>query len=159
MYYYRHDLALVHDRGHGQHADRCAAGILALLAPVKVAYELGGLRGVRVFSEPIDDTLHSLLDGFVEPQERLPRLVSEFDLIGHRVRIRASGQASFGLDLFPRYKWLACLDARACLACRGDVSEVLKQLGQVVRRQPLKQGSDRGRHDGGYEIGSLLPSR
>jgi SAM-dependent methyltransferase len=34
MYYYRHDLAHIHDQGHGQHADRCAPGILALLAPL-----------------------------------------------------------------------------------------------------------------------------
>jgi len=33
--YYQHDLALVHARGYGQHADRCAPGILDLLAPVK----------------------------------------------------------------------------------------------------------------------------
>jgi len=43
MYYYRHDLALVHDQGHGRHADRCAAGILELLEPVKngLILELG----------------------------------------------------------------------------------------------------------------------
>ena len=35
MEYYQHDLALVHARGFGQHADRCAPGILELLAPVK----------------------------------------------------------------------------------------------------------------------------
>jgi SAM-dependent methyltransferase len=34
MHYYQHDLALVHDRGFGQHADRCAPGILELLSPV-----------------------------------------------------------------------------------------------------------------------------
>jgi SAM-dependent methyltransferase len=34
MHYYRHDLALIHDRGQGQHANRCAPGILGLLAPV-----------------------------------------------------------------------------------------------------------------------------
>jgi len=34
MHYYRHDLALIHDRGQGQHADRCAPGILELLAPL-----------------------------------------------------------------------------------------------------------------------------
>jgi SAM-dependent methyltransferase len=41
--YYRHDLALVHARGFGQHADRCAPGILELLAPVKggLVVELG----------------------------------------------------------------------------------------------------------------------
>jgi len=41
--YYQHDLALVHARGFGQHADRCAPGILGLLAPVKggLVLELG----------------------------------------------------------------------------------------------------------------------
>jgi len=33
--YYQHDLALVHARGFGKHADRCAPGVLDLLAPVK----------------------------------------------------------------------------------------------------------------------------
>jgi SAM-dependent methyltransferase len=33
--YYQHDLALVHARGFGKHADRCAPGILDLLAPVR----------------------------------------------------------------------------------------------------------------------------
>jgi len=35
MHYYRHDLAVVHDRGYGHHADRCAPGILDLLEPVR----------------------------------------------------------------------------------------------------------------------------
>jgi SAM-dependent methyltransferase len=40
---YRHDLALVHARGFGQHADHCAPGILDLLAPVRggLVLELG----------------------------------------------------------------------------------------------------------------------
>ena len=33
--YYRRDLALVHHRGFGFHADRTAPGILALLEPVR----------------------------------------------------------------------------------------------------------------------------
>jgi len=33
--YYRDDLALVHHRGYGFHADACAPGIVALLAPVR----------------------------------------------------------------------------------------------------------------------------
>ena len=33
--YYRDDLALVHHRGFGFHADLCAPGILELLAPVR----------------------------------------------------------------------------------------------------------------------------
>jgi SAM-dependent methyltransferase len=43
MDYYQHDLALVHDRGFGFHADRCAPGILELLAPVRggLVLELG----------------------------------------------------------------------------------------------------------------------
>jgi SAM-dependent methyltransferase len=41
--YYQHDLALVHARGYGQYANRCAPGILDLLAPVKggLVLELG----------------------------------------------------------------------------------------------------------------------
>ena len=38
--YYRRDLALVHDRGFGFHADMCAPGILACLEPVRAR---GGL--------------------------------------------------------------------------------------------------------------------
>jgi SAM-dependent methyltransferase len=33
--YYQHDLALVHARGFGLHADQCAPGIVDLLAPVR----------------------------------------------------------------------------------------------------------------------------
>lgn len=33
--YYRHDLALVHERGYGFHGERCAPGVLALLEPVR----------------------------------------------------------------------------------------------------------------------------
>jgi SAM-dependent methyltransferase len=43
MSYYSRDLALVHARGFGQHADRCAPGILELLSPVRggLVLELG----------------------------------------------------------------------------------------------------------------------
>ncbi|HEY1915415.1 MAG TPA: class I SAM-dependent methyltransferase [Streptosporangiaceae bacterium] len=33
--YFRHDLAVVHERGYGLHAERCAPGVLALLEPVR----------------------------------------------------------------------------------------------------------------------------
>ena len=58
MYYYRRDLALIHDRGHGQHADRCAPGIIELLAPVRggVVLELGCGSGAL--------TRHLLAAGF-----------------------------------------------------------------------------------------------
>jgi SAM-dependent methyltransferase len=41
--YYEHDLALVHARGYGRHADNCAPGILELLSPVRggLVLELG----------------------------------------------------------------------------------------------------------------------
>jgi len=43
MHYYRHDLALVHDRGFAFHADRCAPGIVSLLSAVRdgVVVEVG----------------------------------------------------------------------------------------------------------------------
>lgn len=43
MHYYQPDLALIHDRGYGFHADRCAPGIGDLLAPVRdgLVLELG----------------------------------------------------------------------------------------------------------------------
>ncbi len=58
MYYYRHDLAFIHDRGHGQHADSCAPGILELLSPVGggLVLELGCGSGAL--------TRHLLAAGF-----------------------------------------------------------------------------------------------
>ena len=43
MDYFQHDLAVVHARGFGKHADRCAPGILDLLTPVRdgLVLELG----------------------------------------------------------------------------------------------------------------------
>src|SRR5215472_9587601 len=35
MDYYQHDLALIHDQGYGQYADRCAPDILESLSPVR----------------------------------------------------------------------------------------------------------------------------
>ena len=40
MPYYQRDLAFIHDRGYGLHGDRCAPGILDLLAPVRGALVL-----------------------------------------------------------------------------------------------------------------------
>jgi hypothetical protein len=41
--YFERDLAFIHDRGYGLHGDRCAPGILDLLAPVRggLVLELG----------------------------------------------------------------------------------------------------------------------
>jgi SAM-dependent methyltransferase len=61
MHYYRRDLALIHDQGHAQHADRCAPGILGLLSalapdPGPVVLELGCGSGAL--------TRHLLAAGF-----------------------------------------------------------------------------------------------
>jgi hypothetical protein len=45
MYYYQRDLASIHDRGYGLHADRCALGILDLLAPVRGGLVLRSVTG------------------------------------------------------------------------------------------------------------------
>jgi hypothetical protein len=67
----------------------------------RITYELGCLCGAGVFGEAVDYALHSFLDGLVKPQECLSCIVTEFDLIDHLARIGPSGQAGFGLDLFP----------------------------------------------------------
>jgi SAM-dependent methyltransferase len=43
VHYYQPDLALIHDRGYGLHGDRCAPGLVDLLAPVRdgLILELG----------------------------------------------------------------------------------------------------------------------
>lgn len=43
MHHFQPDLALIHDRGYGFHGDRCAPGIVDLLAPVRdgLILELG----------------------------------------------------------------------------------------------------------------------
>jgi SAM-dependent methyltransferase len=58
MHYYQHDLAVVHDRGYGQHADHCAPGILELLSAVRggLVLELGCGSGAL--------TRHLLAAGF-----------------------------------------------------------------------------------------------
>jgi SAM-dependent methyltransferase len=43
MDYYQHDLALIHDRGYGDYADRCAPDIVSVLSPIRggVVLEVG----------------------------------------------------------------------------------------------------------------------
>ena len=45
MPYYQRDLAFIHDRGYGLHADRCAPGILELLAGHGVRASVGTAFG------------------------------------------------------------------------------------------------------------------
>jgi hypothetical protein len=76
-----------------------------------------------------------------EPLECLTRLVAEDDFINHWL------QASFRLDLIPRDKRLARVDARAGLAGRGSIGKILQQLGQFAWRQPLQFSGNGGGND------------
>ena len=120
---------------------------------VRIAHELGGLPRPRILRKPVDSALYLRLDGLVEAQECPASLVAEYDLVGHRVRIRprriTGSQVCFGLDLLPWDERLARVDARARLARCCGVGEVFEQLGQLIRLQPLQLGRDRGGHDGG----------
>ncbi|MDQ2814008.1 MAG: class I SAM-dependent methyltransferase [Actinomycetota bacterium] len=86
MPYYRHDVALVHDRAYGKHADRCAPGILELLAPVKdgLVLELGCgsgaltrhllAAGLRVIATDASPDMLELARANLGPDAELRRL-------------------------------------------------------------------------------------
>ncbi len=87
--YYREDLAYVHDRGFGFHADNCAPGLLALLEPVRerrgLVLEIGcgsGLltkylvgAGHRVIATDASPAMLDLTRGAVAGAERIETLV------------------------------------------------------------------------------------
>lgn len=93
--YYRRDLALVHHRGFGFHADDCAPGILALLEPVRardgIVVELGcgsGLltrhlvdAGHRVIATDASPAMLSLAREIVGDAEEIRELVLPDDPI------------------------------------------------------------------------------
>lgn len=93
--YYRRDLALVHHRGFGFHADDCAPGILALLEPVRardgLVVELGcgsGLltrhlvdAGHRVIATDASPAMLSLAREIVGDAEEIRELVLPDDPI------------------------------------------------------------------------------
>jgi SAM-dependent methyltransferase len=59
--YYQHDLALVHARGFGKHADRCAPGILELLAPVRGGLVLEVGCGAGALTRYLLDAGHQVI--------------------------------------------------------------------------------------------------
>jgi SAM-dependent methyltransferase len=83
--YYRDDLAYVHDRGYGFHADNCAPGLLSLLEPVRgrngVVLEIGcgsGLltgylvrAGHRVIATDASPAMLDLMRAAVPGTERI----------------------------------------------------------------------------------------
>jgi SAM-dependent methyltransferase len=91
--YYRRDLALVHHRGFGFHAQACAPGILALLEPIRsrqgVVLELGcgsGLltreltaAGHRVVATDASPAMLELARGYAPAAEDMRTLVLPHD--------------------------------------------------------------------------------
>jgi len=91
--YYRRDLALVHHRGFGSHAQACAPGILALLEPVRsrqgIVLELGcgsGLltreltaAGHRVIATDASPAMLDLARGYAPAAEDVRTLVLPAD--------------------------------------------------------------------------------
>jgi len=116
-----------------------------------VADKLRGLPGARVVDEAVNGPLYLPLDGLVEAPERAARLVAQDDLVSHMERL----QASFRLDVIPGDERLAGVDGGACLAGRGGIGEVLKELTELLRCQTLEFGGEGGRHDGGQPGAAL----
>jgi SAM-dependent methyltransferase len=95
MVYYRDDLAAVHHRGFGFHADLCAPGILSLLEPVLarrgIVVELGcgsGLltrhlvgAGHRVVATDASPAMLALARGYVPEADAIERLTLPDDPI------------------------------------------------------------------------------
>ena len=61
MDYYQRDLALVHARGFGKHADHCAPGILDLLAPVRGGLVLEVGCGAGALTRYLLDAGHQVI--------------------------------------------------------------------------------------------------
>ena len=76
-----------------------------------------------IVRKPVNHASHLLADRAVKPLECLTRLVAEDDFINHWL------QASFRLDLVPRDKRLARIDAGAGLAGRSSIGKILQRLG------------------------------
>ena len=105
--YYRRDLALIHHKGFGFHADDCAPGILALLEPVKKrdgrVVELGcgsGLltrhlldAGHRVIATDASPTMLDLAREVTSDAEEVRRLTLPDDPIPEADAIVSVGHA------------------------------------------------------------------
>jgi len=107
----------------------------------RIPDKLCGLSWPGIVREPVNHASHLLADRPVKPLECLTRLVAEDDFINHWL------QASFRLDLIPRDKRLARVDARAGLAGRGSIGKILQQRGQFAWRQPLQFSGNGGGND------------
>ena len=146
--YYRRDLALVHHRGFGFHADLCAPGILELLAPVRdrdgLVLEVGcgsGLltrylvdAGHRVVATDASPAMLELARVTVPDAEAIERLTLPDDRLPEADAVVSIGHA---LSYLPS---AGAIDrALVALAARAAA-------GWCLRRRPLRSGVGRGAH-------------
>jgi SAM-dependent methyltransferase len=110
--YYRHDLALIHHLGFGFHADRCAPGIIDLLAPVRardgLVVEIGcgsGLltrhlleAGHRVIATDASDAMLDLARRHTPEAQEIRRLRLPDDAIPRADAIVSVGHVLSYLD-------------------------------------------------------------
>jgi SAM-dependent methyltransferase len=108
--YYKHDLALVHQRGYGLHGERCAPGILALLEPVRggLVLEIGCGTGAltrhlldaghRVLATDASPAMLGLARETLGPAAELARLTLPDDPLPEAAAIVSVGHAVSYLD-------------------------------------------------------------
>lgn len=80
MSYYQRDLAFIHDRGYGLHADRCAPGILELLSGVghELVLEFGCGSGAQPPFARVEDDW-AIITAFATPApDRVVRDITTF---------------------------------------------------------------------------------
>lgn len=108
--YYKHDLALVHERGYGLHGERCAPGVLALLESVRggLVLEIGCGTGAltrhllsaghRVLATDASPAMLELAREALGPSAELARLRLPDDPLPEADAIVSVGHAVSYLD-------------------------------------------------------------
>lgn len=123
--YYRSDLAWVHDRGFGFHADRCAPGILTLLRPVLdrggTVLELG--CGSGLLTRHLVDAGHRVLATDASP--------AMLDLA--RARVPEAEIARLALPDDPLPAADAIVSVGHCLSYLPDAGSIERSLAAAAR--------------------------
>ena len=127
--YYKQDLALVHERGYGRHAERCAPGVLALLEPVRggLVLEIGCGTGAltrhllaaghRVLATDASNAMLDRAREVLGPSAELARLTLPDDPLPQADAVVSVGHAVSYLD------------------SAGDVSRALTAMAGALRPQ------------------------
>lgn len=167
---YRANLALVHDRGFGAHADACAPGILELLAPVRdrggLVVELGCGSGAltrhlldaghRVLATDASAAMVDLARERCPDAEGLRRLVLPDDPIPEADAVVAVGHV---LSYLPDEAalWRALADAADALSPAGVLALDLCDL-ELGRARADTAPSSRVEEDWAIVVDYSLPS-